>query len=158
MITAEVIEDAKVLVPNKDHKNFTESAEIIEKGSTVKGIKRNVFGLRKGEPFTYKVFVTDKKQIIYLNKIKPMEKTEVTLGADSQVSETKINMKPAENASRNKWIGAVIGAVAGFAFAKYKKHDMKKIGTYTIIGAALGFGVSYIIDRGKAKVTIKPSK
>ena len=34
---AVVLENAKVLVPNKEHKNFTETNEIVPQGTTVKG-------------------------------------------------------------------------------------------------------------------------
>jgi hypothetical protein len=155
---ATVITDAKILVPNPDHKNFCESADLIEEGTIIEGNRKDIAGLRKGQPFTYKLFSTNKNQLIYLNKIKPMETTEVTLGADSGQTPTLVDMKKPEVANRNKFIGAAIGAAAGFAFAKYKKHDMKRIGTYTIIGAVLGVAAAYLIDRRKDKVTIKPSK
>lgn len=157
---ATVQEDAKILVPNPDHKNFCESADVIDEGTVVEGEIKAVAGLRKGQPFTYKLFATNKNQLIYLNKIKPipMETTEVTLGADAKQTPTVVNMKNPENYNKDKFIGAAIGAAVGFAFAKYKKHDMKRIGTYTILGAVAGVAVAYLIDRRKDKVTIKPSK
>lgn len=155
---AQVIADAKILIPNKEHKNFTEGSEFIEEGTFVNGERKDISGLRKGQPFVYKLFRTDKNQLIHLNKIKPMEVTEVTLGADSKQTATQVNMKPAENSNRNKVIGGIAGAVAGFAYAKYKKHDNKKIATYAIAGAVIGVVAAMIYDGRKDKVTVKASK
>lgn len=158
MIKATVLADAKILIPNSEHKNFTESADIVEEGSVVDGEIRQIKGLRRGEPFTYKLFATNKNQLIYLNKIKPMEKTEVTLGADAGTTPTVVNMKKAENANRNKFYGAAIGAIAGFLYCKYKKHDNAKTAMYIGGGAVVGFVAGYVIDINKDKVTVKPSK
>lgn len=151
-----IIKDTVVLVPNKDHKNFTASGEIIEEGTVVEGQPKQIEGLRRGEKFTYKLFLTDKKQLIHLNKIK-METTEVTLGADAKQSATKIDMIPAEKFGRNKMIGLVLGGIVGFAWAKYKKHDMKKAAMYIAIGAAGGYVLGTVYDKRK-KVSIQPSK
>ena len=87
-----------------------------------------------------------------------MGTTEVTLGADSAQTPTQVNLRPAERADRNKFIGVVVGGLAGFAWAKYKKHDMKKSAMYIGAGAVLGFAVGYMLDSRRDKVTIKPSK
>lgn len=154
---AVTVADAPILIPNLDHKNFTDSGSIIEESTVLHGTPRNIEGLRKGEPFTYKLFVTDKNQLIHINKIKQMETTEVTLGADSAVSSAVINMKPAEVSHKNKFIGTVAGGLVGFAFAKYKKHDMKKAAMYIGIGAAIGYFAGMLIDK-RSKVTIKAGK
>jgi len=76
---ATIIEDATTLIPNKDHRNFTETGVLIPKGTEVEGEIKNISGLRRGKPFVYRLFLTNKKQFIFLNKIKPnMEATEVT--------------------------------------------------------------------------------
>lgn len=149
--------DANVLMPNKDHQNFTETGETLEEGTIVNGDYKEISGLRRGQPFTYRLFITDKNQIIYQNKTIQMETTEVTLGADAQISATKVDMKPAENFSKIKMAGLIGGAIAGFAYCKYKKHDIKKTAMYIGIGAVVGYGVGYFID-SRRKVTIKASK
>ena len=73
------VADAPILIPNLEHKNFTDSGEVIEENTIVNGNAKNIEGLRKGKPFTYKLFVTDKNQLIHLNKIKTMETTEKSL-------------------------------------------------------------------------------
>lgn len=152
-----VIEKANILVPNKEHKNFTESNEFIEKNSLLDGNAININGLRRGKPFTYRLFVTKNNDIIYLNKIKPMKATEVTLGADSTVTPTKVDLIPAEAYTKNKFTGLVVGGLAGFAWAKYKKHDMKKAAMYIGIGAVAGYVTGMLLDR-RNKIIVKPSK
>lgn len=151
------VADAPILIPNLEHKNFTDSGEVIEENTIVNGNAKNIEGLRKGKPFIYKLFVTDKNQLIHLNKIKTMETTEVTLGADANVTSTKIDMKPAEISNKNKFIGTVVGGIAGFAFAKYKKHDVKKQAMFIAIGAVAGYVAGMLIDK-RSKVIVKPAK
>jgi hypothetical protein len=91
----EIIEDAPILLPNKEHKNFTKSESILPKGTLVEGDFKNVSGLRRGNPFNYRVFTTKEGDIIYSKYVKPMA-VEVTMGADSQVSATKIGMISSE--------------------------------------------------------------
>jgi hypothetical protein len=55
---------------------------------------------------------------------------EVTLGADSSKStttqKTTINLVPAETANNFKIYGALIGAVCGGAYSKYKGHRQQQ--------------------------------
>ena len=157
---AVVIANAKILIANGEHKNFTESSEYIAKDTLINGDLKQISGLRRGEPFVYKLFLTDKNQLIHLNKTKPiMQTTEVTMGADAKQTDTVINLKKAEGANTNKVIGGIAGAVAGFAFSKYRKvTDKKTIGIHILVGAAIGIAGAYLWDGRKDKVTIKPSK
>jgi len=153
---ATVIENTAILIPNKDHQNFTETKDSLKKGDVIDGTIKHIEGLRRGVPFTYKMFFTDKGQIIYLNKIKPMDErnpTEVTLGADAQVSPTKINFIPNERFSKSKKTGLVVGAIAGYAYAKYKKHDTKKIAMYIGLGMLAGYAAAYLYDNKNVGVT-----
>lgn len=152
-----VNKDSKFLVANNDHKNFTETDEAVEEGTILNGNAINVQGLRRGEPFTYRLFITPDKKILYLNNITPMETTEVMLGADDSVSSTKVNLIPAETFNRVKTIGLVAGGLAGFAYAKYKKHDMKKVAMWIGVGALVGYATAYVIDKNKA-IKVTPSK
>ena len=115
---AVVKEDAKVLTPNKEHKNFTETDELIPEGTQIEGEQKLIEGLRRGEPFTYRVFVTTDNKVLYLNKIEPNMATEVTLGADSSRTATTINLRPAETFSKLKMFGLVM-------FLLYLKVDRK---------------------------------
>lgn len=152
-----VNKDSKILIANNEHKNFTETDQILEEGTILNGNAINVKGLRRGEPFTYRLFITPKKEILYLNNITPMNTTEVMLGADESVSSTKVNLIPAETFSRVKTIGLVAGALAGFAYAKYKKQDMKKVAMWIAAGALVGYAAAYVIDRNRT-IDVTPSK
>lgn len=149
--------DAQILVPNAEHSNFTFSGKTIEAETILSGNPVEIKGKRRGEPFVYRLFITDDKRIIYQNNIEPMKATEVTLGADAQVTPVSVNFKPAEKFSKTKTTGIVIGGIIGFAYAKYKKHDLKKVAMYIAIGSALGYAAGYVIDRNKA-VTVSASK
>lgn len=151
------IKDAPILIPNQDHKNFTMNGVVIPRGVELEGEKKEVAGLRRGKPFTYRLFITNNKQIIYSNNIKPMEMTEVTLGADSAQTPTTINFLPAETFNKLRTGGLIVGALAGFAWAKYKKQETKKLLMSIAVGAVLGYAGAYVIDTNRS-ATVKASK
>jgi hypothetical protein len=160
----EVIEDARILIPNIEHQNFTESSNIIRKGTILLGDETLIKGKRRGEGFTYKLFKTKNNQLIYLKKIKPMQVTEVTLGAGGETATntvttpTLISVPSGKKLlTKNVIMGTLIGAGAGFGWSKYKKLDKKATMTYSIIGAIIGFGVSKYVEKRKA-IVVKPSK
>ncbi len=152
-----VTEDTKVLIPNAEHKNFTAGSEIIEAETIIEGQPRNILGLRKGEPFTYRLFYTNDNKIIYIKKIKPMEKTEVVLGADATQTATVVSLPNQSNLGKRPIIGAAVGAVAAFAWAKYKKHDHKKAALYAVVGAVVGFVAGKYLQSHNP-ITAKASK
>lgn len=158
LLTGTIPQDTKTLTLNKEHKNFTETDTIIPSGTTVQGECKSVEGLRRGEPFTYRIFVTQEGQIIYQNKITNlMPVTEIKLGADNSQTPTVVNFVPTETFSKVKLMGVVLGGLAGFAYAKYKKHDLKNSAMFIGIGAAAGFATAYVIDT-KKKTVVNPSK
>lgn len=151
-------QDSKILIPNKEHKNFVETNSIIPKGTEISGDVKVIEGMRRGAPFTYRLFETDNKELLFLKNIEPMMNTrEITLGADGQTTPTIVDLLPAESFNRTKKMGLVIGAIAGFGYAKYKKHDMKKVAMYIGVGAVAGYLGAYIFDWSK-KVVVTPSK
>ena len=150
-------QESSILTPNKEHQNFTSTGVSIPSGTILYGNNKIISGLRRGQPFAYKLFVTDKNQIIYQNTTKPMDTTEVTLGADASQTPTRVNLIPAEMYSQDKLIGVILGGLGGFAWAKYKKHDMKRLAMYVGVGALVGWGAAYVIDTRKSAV-IKKSK
>lgn len=152
-----VIEDAKVLIPNKEHKNFTETDRVISQGVEIEGEQKLIEGLRRGEPFTYRLFVTNDNKIVYLNKVQPMNATEVMLGADDSRTPTTVNLLPAETFSKVKMIGILAGGVVGYAYAKNKKMDNRKAIYTSAIGAIVGYASAYLIDRRRA-ITVTTSK
>lgn len=143
-----LIEDAPVLIPNPSHKNFTRTTEVLKKGTKLNGEQKLINGLHRGKPFRYNLFYTDNNEIIYIKHIKPknMNKTEVTLGADSAQSATKIEMPTNSNLGKRPVIGVVAGALVGYGFAKYRKVDGKKMYMYAAIGAVAGFVIGKYIQ------------
>ncbi len=159
-----VTEDAKILVPNKEHKNFTESNDLIKHGTVLEGEEALIKGKRRGEDFVYRLFsfhdnTDNTNKLIYIKKTKPMETTEVTLGADSAVSDTIVKIPSAKTLFTKKVIiGTLIGASAGFGFSKYKKvEDKKKMIMYVLGGAVAGFAIAKYMEKRKA-ISIKPAK
>jgi len=149
-----VIKDSKYLIPNAQHQNFTESNDVVGEGVMLKGNFANIEGLRRGEPFTYKLFITEDKNILYQNSVEPMKTIELTSGADAQLKSTVVNLTPAETFSKVKTTGLVLGAVAGFAYCKYKKCDTRKTVMYIFAGALIGYASAYVIDRNRTATVV----
>lgn len=143
------IEDTTVLIPNPEHKNFTQTSVIIPKGTELEGDIKLVNGLRRGEPFQYRLFYTKDEQIIYTNKIKPinMETTEIKLGVDG--GKPLVIDLPKITKDRNVLYGAIIGAAAGYAWTAYKGKDAKAKLTYTLGGAVLGLIAGRLVTKNK---------
>lgn len=150
-------QDSKILIPNQEHKNFVETNSIIPKGTEISGDVKVIDGLRRGAPFTYRLFETNNNELLFLKNIEPMNTREITLGADGQTTPTVVDLLPAESFNRTKKMGLVIGAIAGFGYAKYKKHDMKKVAMYIGVGAVAGYLGAYIFDYSR-KVVVTTSK
>ena len=142
MQTTTILQDAPILKPNLEHKNFTETADLYEAGSKVEGDWKEINGLRRGKPFTYKVFITNEDDIIYSKYVEPMA-TEVTLGADSQVSATKIEMIPSERKTTTiRVVSSVAGGLVGYIYARKNKYDRNKSIMFAGVGALAGFLIS----------------
>lgn len=145
-MTTTIIEDAPVLIPNQDHQNFTFGKEVIKKDTEVTGNPKTIIGLRRGEPFTYKLFLTNDNKLIHLNKIKKMETKSAVNGATIINLKQNVLAKPAI-------LVAIGGAVAGFGLAKYRKLDNKKAAIYALVGAAAGFAIGkFIQHKGTVKI------
>lgn len=150
-----VLEDAKTLTENVEHKNFTETNEIIPKGTTVDGRYLQVEGLRRGEPFIYKIFITKEGKILYQKKLEPMAVTEVTLGADGDVTPTIINeVTPKKNFTTYTTGGALAGAGLGWYFSKKMRGmETNKVLLYTLGGAVAGFFLGRAMEKRQIKIT-----
>lgn len=146
----QTIEDIKVLIPNQEHENFTEGAEIIPANAILEGELKVVKGKRKGEDFNYKLFLTNDGKLIYINKLKNMEEQS---GIDTP-AKVSVNLKQ-NTLARPTVLAALGGAALGFGYAKYKKHEPKKALMYSLGGAILGFVVGKMIEH---KATVKVSK
>ncbi len=154
----EVIEDAYVLTPNREHQNFTRTEKLIGKGTILDGEPKNILGQRRGEQFQYKLFKTKDNEFIHLKKTKPMKTTEVTLGADATQTPTVVNVPSGKKLLTPMIIGGtLIGAGAGYYFAKNKGFDSKKRNMAIVGGALLGFFGAKYFEKRKG-IVVKPSK
>lgn len=144
-------EDAKVLVPNKEHQNFTATDLVIPSGTTLKGEVKYVDGMRRGEPFKYKLFKTENSQFIYLNKTQPvMANTQVYLGADAQQTPTIVDVPQAKLLSTTNIVGAIAGYLVGSWYSKkYGKGSPKYYGLAGAVGGVLV--ARYIAKKGTIK-------
>lgn len=165
MIAAKVIERAEILAPNKEHKSFTRTNTFLEPSTSIAGKPTMITGLRKGQPFDYRLFEINNSKFIYLNKtnIKPteMKATEVKLGADAQRTPTVIDTKAPGNSLSNhpKIFGTVIGVAFGFAWSHYLKHDNKKKLGMSALGGVAGFAIgAYIQHRRAISITAPAAK
>jgi len=157
------IEDAPILIPNKEHSNFTQSNKVIGKGTLIEGNELFINGKRRGEDFTYKLFRTKDNNLIHLKKIKPMNVTEVTLGATGEripsasPSPTVINMPQSSDLlTTTTIVGTIIGGLAGMLYANKKGFESSKKTIYIGGGALLGYLVSHYMERNK--IIVKRSK
>jgi hypothetical protein len=158
MIQTVTIDTAPILIPNLEHKNFTESRLEIPKGTKISGDYKVINGLRRGKPFDYRVFVTNKNEIIYTKYIKPMANTEITLGADAQVQATKVDIIPAENSRTMKTVlGSATGGVLGYAIAKKQGLNTTKTLLFAGVGAIAGFLIVKQYTK-KQGIIVKSSK
>lgn len=154
-----VIANANVLKANKEHKNFTETKEVIPMGTTLYGKTIMVDGLRRGQPFKYRLFSTNNKKIIHLNKIEPMKVVEVTLGADQSQTPTLVDMaRPKLNLTKWTIGGALAGAGAGYYYsAKMKNKTQTQVIIYSLLGLVAGFYVGKMIEK-RRPIKITQSK
>jgi hypothetical protein len=148
------IEDAPVLVPNKEHENFTRSRLVIPAGTELVGEPKNVDGKRRGEPFTYRLFYTNDNQIIHLKKVKPMPTTQVYLGADAKQTPTIVDVPPRQLFTTNTIIGAAIGGFVGNYIAKRNSYNKN---LYMLGGAVAGFFVARYLQ-GRKSIKVVKSK
>jgi len=155
MITAEVIEDAPVLIPNKEHNNFTATDETLPKGSIIFGEFKTIRGKRRGEPFDYKLFITNNNEIIYQKKINPMGTTQVYLSADSQQTPTVVDVSSKKsNFTMMTIAGAVVGGMVGNYYARTQGGNRNVM---LVGGALLGFFIARYFEKRRA-VRVQPSK
>jgi hypothetical protein len=158
MIQAIVCQNTNYLIPNKEHKNFTDSSDEARVGSIVNGEFRNVDGLRKGKPFIYRLFFTKNGKILYANCVNAENvPSEILSGADQSQTATMINLKSAESFKYKAHIIAFGGGLLGYFYGKKQNKTGMNLLKYTAVGAVGAYGIYYLIDTNKSAI-IKPSK
>jgi hypothetical protein len=145
MIEVVVNKDTKVLAPNKEHKNFTSTEEIIPEGTYLYGTEKRIQGLRRGEPFTYRLFFTDQEEVVYLNDV---DKVEAMSNADSQVMPRSVDLSQDNTTfslNDKKLVFLLAGGAIGyFVGRKYTKD--KKDARNILVGSLAGFLIGKMLD------------
>ena len=141
---AVVIERAEILVPNPAHKSLSGTNTFIEEGSELEGNVSIIAAKRKGKPFDYRTFKTDKNQYIYLNKVKL---NDMNSNADAQVKTTDIDTKSRGIIHYAQWAGAVAGGLILHKIAKKKGKTGRTLWIWTAVGVAAGYGAGKFIQR-----------
>jgi hypothetical protein len=158
MIQAIVCQNTNYLIPNKEHKNFTDSSDEARVGSVITGEFRNVDGLRKGKPFQYRLFFTKNGKILYANCVKAENvPSEILQGADQSVTATKVNLTPVESFRYAAHIVAFGGGLLGYFYGKKQNKTGMDLAKYTAVGAVGAYGIYWLIDQNKSTI-INPSK
>lgn len=151
---AKIIENATILLPNPDHKNFTETDNFIPVGKEIEGEYKFIKGKRRGEPFVFRLFQTNTGNLIYQNKLKPM--TEINIGADSKQSISTTRPTKVKGILYNDAhiIGTILGSIVGYVLAKKSKKPQKQVILYSIGGGVTGYVAGKLIA-GKPILDIK---
>jgi hypothetical protein len=158
MIQAVIVKDTNYLIPNKEHKNFTNSIEDVNEGSVVYGDFKIVSGLRKGKPFEYRLFFTKNGKILYANCIKAENvPSEIISNADNLTASTNIDIKPSLSINYTPYVIAYGGGLLGYLYGKKQKATGANLFIFTAVGAVGAYGIFRLVNSNKSTNT-KPSK
>lgn len=130
--------DIRVLTPNGEHQNFTETATTLPSGTEMEGIFKTIQGMRRGEPFTYRVFMSDKGEIVYADSVSP------------KMNLTTEIMSSADGGNIKKYVPIAIG-VGGALVGYFATRKIKQRIPYQplIIGAAVGIATYFLYKKLK---------
>lgn len=158
MKQAIVIQNTNFLIPNNEHKNFTETTEVARVGGTIVGEFRNINGLRKGKPFMYRLFFTKDGKILYANCVRAENvPSEIVSNADSALTPLQIDLIPAESFKYTAHLIALGGGLAGYYYGKSQNATANNLIKYIFVSAVGAYGIYWLIDKNKSTI-IKPSK
>ena len=138
-----VVEDTAILLPNNEHRNFTETDKMISKGTILKGDFKNIEGLRRGKPFTYRIFQDKDGIIMYAKNLH--EKKENMNGNDSTIT-----LPSEKKLSTNYALYSVVAGVLGFAIAKKMGKSGKTAFIVASISAVGGYMIAKQVNKSQA--------
>jgi hypothetical protein len=148
MIQATIIQDTNYLIPNKEHKNFTDSVEQASVGSTIFGKFQNISGLRKGKSFDYRLFVTKNGKILYANCVKAENiPSEIISNADNLQSASKDNINLNKPFNYSPYLFALSGALVGYLYGKKKNANQNNLMKYIAVGTVGAYGIYLLIEK-----------
>lgn len=132
--------DAPILIPNDSHRNFVETGKVIPKETIVEGDAKKIEGLRRGEPFIYRLFIDKQGNIIYEKYTTKME-TEINLSNATGEEARVITLPSAKQNLRIHAAATVISGVLAYAVAK----KMGKPNKTAFIAAAIAATAGYVV-------------
>lgn len=155
MIQASVIQNTNYLMPNKEHKNFTASNENAREGTIINGSFKNVTGLRKGEPFVYRLFFVEDGKILYANCVQADNvPSEILSGVDNNKSVKGIETNSSKGKIMKAELFIISGALIGYLIGRNKKLSTNNLIKSSIVGAVGAYGIYCIIDKNKSTIKI----
>lgn len=146
-----IIKDSALLKLNLKHQNFNETGQILKVGTIVNGEQKQVKGLRRGLPFTYRVteIANNENKYIYTNNLTPIKMENVEVNSNA-AGDTVIDVKKADSfMNKTDLVITLLGAAGGYFYAKKKG---KNVTTTVLMGAAIGFGVAKFVYPSAIKV------
>ena len=137
-----VVEDTAILLPNNEHRNFTETDKMISKGTILKGDFKNIEGLRRGKPFTYRIFQDKDGIILYAKNLN--ENKQNMNGNDSTIT-----LPSEKKLSTNYALYSVVAGVLGFAIAKKMGKSGKTAFVIAGISAIGGYMIAKQVNKSQ---------
>lgn len=138
-----VLEKAPILIPNNEHRNFTETDKVIPVGTTLKGDFQDIEGLRRGKPFIYRLFI-DKDGIIIYTKYVEERKNNMN-GND-----TTITLPSTKNYATTHAVVSVISGVLGYSIAKKMGKPGKTAFIVAGVSALAGYYIANQITKNQS--------
>ena len=158
MTQAIVIQNTNYLIPNKDHKNFTDSSYEARVGAILMGKFQNINGLRKGKPFEYRLFITNNGRILYANCVKAENvPSEILSNADNIQSTSLSEYNSADSFDYMANVAVFIGGIAGYFYGKKQNETGKNLIKYIAVGAVGAYAIYWLVEKNKTTIK-KPNK
>jgi hypothetical protein len=129
-------ENSPILINNDEHKNFVETDKIIPKGTILEGNFTNIKGLRRGNEFTYRLFIDNDGIIVYKKNVEPMMKS----NADGEAR--VISMPSVKSRTMSTALISAGAGVIAFAVAKRMQKTNKQAFMVAGITALIGYGLA----------------
>jgi|688.fasta_scaffold1017336_2 hypothetical protein len=137
-----VLEDTAILLPNNEHRNFTETDKLISKGTKLKGEFKNIEGLRRGKSFTYRIFQDKDGIILYA---KNLHENKENMNGDNST----ITLPSEKKLSRNYVMYSVLAGVLGYAIAKKMGKSGKTAFMVAGISAIGGYMIAKQVNKSQ---------
>ena len=156
MMETIILQNTNYLTPNKDHKNFTDSVESANVGDKLEGEFKNISGLRKGEPFVYRLFVTKNGKILYANTVEAVIPPPIEVLSNASADDLKpVEVMEIPNDGNIKSVGlilAIAGGIIGYFYGKKQNATQNTLLQYIAVGTVGAYGIYWLTNQNKSTV------